>query len=90
MRLHAIAANVLQPCHHTQGSMVTLELNTGDDKREITIDTPTGFSCPNNTCNVTANNATVVGPCEIEYLVTVKAINCSNSTSFGEYVCCMM
>ena len=44
------------------------------------ITTPFGFSCATNECrDVSADN--VIGPCELDYLITVRVINCNSDFS---------
>ena len=74
--LNKVAAHVLQPCEGTQGNMATITLNTNEDIHMVT--TPLGFSCATNQCDKPDVN---IGPCELDYLITVRVINCNSDFS---------
>ena len=76
--LNKVAAHVLRPCEETQGNVATITLNT--NKGIHTITTPFGFSCAiNECCDVSADD--IIGPCELDYLITVRVINCNSDFS---------
>ena len=75
--LNEIAAHVLQPCEGTQDNMVIININTNEQL--IMVSTPFGFSCATNECrDVSAN---VIGPCELQYMITVRMVNCNSNFS---------
>ena len=75
--LNDLAAHVLQPCEGTQDNMVIINLNTNEEL--VMVSTPFGFSCATNECrDVSAN---IIGPCELEYMITVRVVNCNSNFS---------
>ena len=57
--------------------MAIINLNT--NKELVMFSTPFGFSCATNECHDVSAN--IIGPCELEYLITVRVINCSRNFS---------
>ena len=57
--------------------MVIINLNTNEEL--VMVSTPFGFSCATNECrDVSAN---IIGPCELEYMITVRVVNCNSNFS---------
>ena len=46
---------------------------------------PSGFVCPPEQCNVTANTTTITGlSCSTDYSFTVRAVNCNGTSAVSE------